>query len=179
MRINLPVIIPGLEIGQINLKDQSIFINKDNYIFFQCQSRIECCSKLNIPVSEFDIAKIEERGFELDQIIESLSPFILPSKTPFGVTEKAYKLKSKPFDDTCTFLIDDKCSIHEYKPFACKIYPFSLDILDENRIVILIHQERLCKSIISADKSTSNNFKLVKSIFEEISQNLKDRDYQV
>ena len=35
---------------------------------------------MEIPVTEYDIAKIENHGYELDQIIKSSSPVILSSK---------------------------------------------------------------------------------------------------
>ncbi|MHA2169849.1 MAG: YkgJ family cysteine cluster protein [Candidatus Kariarchaeaceae archaeon] len=173
--IKLPIIIPGTEIGVIDLEKHSFTPNETNHIYFKCSNRIKCCSTLDIPVTSFDIARIQQSGYELDQIIENLSPIILPSKTPIGKTEKVYKLKKKPFDGTCTFLHEKLCVIHENKPFACKTYPFGLEIVNESRIRILVHQEKLCQSITPVDRSNSNNEELLHELLQNVKNEMKER----
>ena len=70
MTIDLPIINKGVKIGSINLQDNSIVIVND--ILFKCENRIDCCSNLTIPVTEFDIERID--NFEIDQIVSDMSP---------------------------------------------------------------------------------------------------------
>ncbi|MFV2016717.1 MAG: YkgJ family cysteine cluster protein [Candidatus Heimdallarchaeota archaeon] len=179
MYIELPVITSGIEIGTVNLRKDVVSIQGANLIRFTCDSRVDCCSKLKIPVTEFDIQRIENKGYEMDQIISSLSPIILPART-FGVQkEKVYTLKRKPFDGTCTFLENNLCSIHEFKPFACQIYPFSLEIIDSEEIKIVVHTEEICKSIKSSYYLDSDNISLLKSILKNIKAELNARNIPI
>ena len=165
-----------MEIGIIDLENHSFTPNETNHIYFKCFNRIECCSTLDIPATSFDIARIQQSGYELDQIIENLSPIILPSKTPTGRTEKVYKLKKKPFVGSCTFLNGKLCAIQKSKPFACKTYPFSLEIIDKSRIRILVHQEKMCKSITAVEPLNSNNQELLFELLQSVKKELKERD---
>lgn len=124
-----------------------------------------------------DIDRIVERGYELDQIIQDLTPVILNPNAPQGPREKAYILKRKPFDGTCTFLEDKLCSIHQFKPFACRIYPFELDFIDDDTIRVLIHQKQLCTAIHAVDPSVSNNFEILDGLMGIILEELDQRGY--
>ncbi len=175
MTVKLPSITAGLEIGTINLKSNNFHINSKNRISFNCKNFVECCSQLIILVTGFDIRRIESHGYELDQILESLSPFFLPAKTYGKKPEKLYQLKRKPFDNSCTFMYQKKCLIHEFKPFSCKIYPFSLKILDENRISIIIHREKLCNAITAANSPEANNNTILQNLLNLINMELEER----
>ena len=167
------ILTPGLEIGSINLIANTV--KARNFINFSCESRIECCSTLKIPVNSIDIERIESQGYELDQIIESMSPIFFPSKTKSGRTEKTYILKRKPFTGDCTFLENDKCKIHNFKPFACRIYPFELTIESEENITVLTHANKLCKSIKNAENN-NYNMKLLNYIKNLINAELSNRE---
>ena len=178
MAISLPVISKGMKIGEINLSDRSIALSSDsNLISFTCDSLVDCCSRMKIPVTEFDIQQIQDKGYELDQIIQNLSPIILPAKTPARKSEKVYLIKRKPFDATCTFLGSETklCTIHDFKPFACETYPFSLDILEKDRISVIIHTESLCKAIQSTQQATSDNESILKGLLTKIMVELEMR----
>lgn len=179
MYIELPVITTGLIIGSINLRTKQVSIKDSNLISFSCDSRVDCCSNLKIPVTEFDIMRIEENGYEIDQIISSLSPVILPAQNYKGKSEKVYTIKKKPYDGTCTFLEDNLCKIHEFKPFACQIYPFSMIILDENTINVVIHPDVLCKSIRTSKFKDSNNLVLLNDILENLITELEVRNIPI
>ena len=179
MYVELPVITSGIFIGSINLKTKQVSIDGSNQIKFSCDSRVECCSNLKIPVTEFDITRIEHNGYEIDQIISSFSPILIPSKTISGNSEKVYTLKQKPYDGTCTFLENNLCKIHNFKPFACQIYPFSLEVVDESLINILVHKEALCKSIISSKFKDSNNKYLLNGILDNLITELEARNISI
>ncbi|MHA2502305.1 MAG: YkgJ family cysteine cluster protein [Candidatus Kariarchaeaceae archaeon] len=174
MTVELPVIQPGQVIGEINLLTGSVTPNTSFPMKFTCTSRVDCCSRLSIPVTEPEIDRIVKAGYELDQIIRDSSPVILNPSSNVGRQQKAYILKKKPFDGTCTFLEEKMCSIHEIKPIACRLYPFSLNIMSEEQIEVIVHEGQVCQSILPADDVNSNSFHL-ESIRDLLSQELEKR----
>ena len=110
-------------------------------------------------------------------IIEDATPIILNPNSKFGPTQKAYILKRKPFDGSCTFLEDKLCKIHEFKPFACKLYPFALDFENDDLINLVIHQEQLCKSIEPATEVDANNNQILTDMMEVLLDELDQRGY--
>jgi len=175
--IDLPVIRQGLIIGRIDLEKREVIPNQDHPIYFTCKSRVDCCSTMQIPASEYDIERIMDHGYELDQIIRDASPIFLNPNSQFGPRHKAYILKTKPFDGTCTFLEDNLCAIHQFKPFACKIYPFALEFADDKHLTMVIHQDQLCESITAVKPAESNNRELLDNMMTTILQELEDRGY--
>ncbi|MCY3413815.1 MAG: YkgJ family cysteine cluster protein [Candidatus Heimdallarchaeota archaeon] len=169
--VELPVVSSGLDIGIIHLNTKSVEVI--NNIFYDCANTVECCSELRIPVTDHDIKRIQDQGYELFQIIDSASPIILPSKTMEGNTEKVYLIKRKPFVYTCTFLEDNLCSIHHFKPFTCRIYPFALEILDDETIKVVIHTEKLCSAI--QYKEECNVEHILYTILDFVLNEMQDR----
>ncbi|MCH8907770.1 MAG: hypothetical protein IH840_11835, partial [Candidatus Heimdallarchaeota archaeon] len=88
--IELPVVETGLNIGTIDLNLGKVTATNVAQITFSCTSRIECCSNLTIPVTDFDVDRILDHGYELDQIVTELSPIILPIKGTRSMTERVY-----------------------------------------------------------------------------------------
>lgn len=174
-QIPLPIIKPGMEIGKVYLDTNEISINTHALIKYTCSVSGDCCRRFTIPITDFDIKKIEDQGFELDQIVENLSPSLVMPKTEFGSIEKNYRIKRKPFLKECTFLKDGVCSIHEFKPFGCRIFPFQLYILDENTVSVRIHESNFCPSVHSSDNNSQENGKYLKFIKTTIQDELTYR----
>ncbi|MCE7736953.1 MAG: YkgJ family cysteine cluster protein [Candidatus Heimdallarchaeota archaeon] len=171
MRVDLPVVDAEMIIGEINLNTKNINLEGSTPLKFSCASTADCCSNLKIPVTDFDIKRIEDHGYAIDQIVESLSPQLRLPKTEFGNIERNYWMKSNPFTATCTFLEDNLCKIHDFKPFGCRVFPFSLKHMDTERVIVKIHPSNLCKTISictpeEADNETHLN-KLLTVILEE------------
>lgn len=177
--IELPVIQKGLVIGEINLEKGIVTPDSDNFIYFSCTSRVDCCSTMQIPATEYDIDRIMDHGYELDQIIRDASPIILNPDSQYGPTHKAYILKTKPFDGTCTFLEENLCKIHEFKPFACKIYPFALEFISDTHIKMVIHQDQVCDSIEAVSRDRSNNMELLTDMMHTLYNELEIRGYEI
>ncbi|OLS26328.1 MAG: hypothetical protein HeimC2_15720 [Candidatus Heimdallarchaeota archaeon LC_2] len=171
MRVGLPVIEAGMVIGIINLKTKKVSVEGSTSIKFACASTAECCSNLKIPVTDFDIKRIEDQGYGIDQIVESLSPELRLPKTESGNIEKNYWMKRNPFSNTCTFLEDNLCKIHEFKPFGCSVFPFSLKYESMDLVSIKIHPSNLCKTISVSLPEEADNKKhlniLLAAILEE------------
>lgn len=171
MRVDLPMVEAGMIVGEINLNTKKISLEGSTPINFSCVSTAECCSNLKIPVTDFDIKRIEDHGYAIDQIVESLSPQLSLPKTELGSIEKHYWMKSNPFTATCTFLEDNRCKIHEFKPFGCSVFPFSLKYMDSVHVIVKIHPSNLCKTVSlsipeEADNETHLNA-LLSTILQE------------
>ncbi len=134
-----------LPIGTIDLETGEVHII--NNIDFGCKSSGDCCRKNEIPVTEKEVERIMDKGWELDQFLESLMPVVLPGKTE-GTRIKAYILKKKPFTRDCVFLDEEnRCKIHEFKPFACRMYPFSYNVAGKNKIEVRVHAQNVCANV--------------------------------
>ena len=109
--------------------------------------------------------------------LESYTPILMPpSIKSDNYRVKAYIIKRKPYSHECYFLDEETlCKIHHVKPFACKIYPFSLRPNDDESVKILIHAESVCKFIFDAEEEESNTKTIVKEILEVIISNMKER----
>ena len=125
MEIDLPTIPPKIIIGSINLNKNEISLSNE-YIHFRCQLSSDCCGNNDffVPISDMDIERIENNGYAIDQIIETQSPELRFARD--GTAEKHYWMKRKPYTGKCTFLENNLCSIHEFKPFTFRIFPFQL-----------------------------------------------------
>lgn len=135
-------------------------------VYFECTGCGKCCQLNKIPASEQDLARMQEHGIELDVAIEVMSPILIQSKTLTDTRIKAYVLRQKPFIGGCAFLTEDnRCKIHEFKPLACKTYPFSLRRTDDGRIAIYEHPNSVCDYVFEPTSERPGNM-------EQIAKNL-------
>ncbi len=145
----------GIEIGKINHVTREIFPTRE--VWFQCNSTTACCRYHEIPITEKDIQRILDNGYDLFQFIVEPSPILIKSKMKEGAYTKAYMLKKKPFTTECVFLEDGKCKIHEFKPTACKLYPFTLRPVEENHdlVSVVVHPDSVCLSVLTREHNTT------------------------
>lgn len=170
MPSELHVIEAGQIIGEFNLGTREVFVNNDLPIKFTCKPTVQCCSKLEIPVSDKDILRIEKLGYSLNQIVKISSPYIQIPKTEESGVEKYYWIKRKAFTNTCRFLDDhNKCIIYENRPLGCRVFPFLLEHLSKNLVRVKIHPTNICKSVEIAETGDNN------AILEELLE-VYDRD---
>lgn len=171
MRVDLPVIEAGMIIGEINLKTKKINLQGSTPIKFNCASTADCCSNLKIPVTDFDIKRIEDHDYAMYQIVQDQSPQLRLPRTEFGNIEKNYWMKSNPFTGACTFLEGKLCKIHEFKPFGCRVFPFSLNFVNKALVTVKIHPSNLCKTVSVGIPEDSDNLRhlgdLMSDIFDE------------
>ena len=174
--IELPLIEAGIIIGEFDLVSKEIFPNVSNSISFKCGSSVQCCTDLKIPISEKDILKIEKLGYALDQIVSRQSPFIKVSEDGKLGVAKYYWIKRKPFTNSCRFLNDEnRCEIYEFRPFGCRIFPFSINHLTKDRVRIKIHPTNVCKSVKFSEYPENEKLliELLESYSKEISENIE------
>jgi len=93
----------------------------DDEFQFACTNCCECCRDVKNavmvePLDLFRIAKYTFRSIET-AVEEFTAPVMLSWGYPILI------LKTEPFMDTCVFLKNSRCSIHDASPRACRIYP--------------------------------------------------------
>jgi hypothetical protein len=69
-----------------------------------------CCHNTEMPLTEEDIKRISSLGYKAED---------------FTVRKDVMKLRN--IDGRCYFLENNRCSIYEFRPAGCRIYPFVLD----------------------------------------------------
>jgi len=98
-------------------------------VIFNCLMRGHCCKKFWIPVTHLDLLRIREYGgIEITRDIVSLYEAELYEdlfypRVSLGGREYFLALASRS-DGSCIFLDNGKCSIHRFKPYVCRFYPF-------------------------------------------------------
>lgn len=159
--------LSNLPVAEVSVDGEIIILRE---IFFECTSCTDCCKLNNIPVTEKDILKILDNGIEVDQIIEEMSPILIPSKNINEGFIKAYILRKKPFVNECVFLQQNSlCKIHPFKPLSCQMYPFSVRRKDEG-FVVIIHPDCICNYIrMDVPKEDSNTLQIVESLLDFLS----------
>ena len=116
-------------------------------IRFKCTGCGDCCRhvKETVPVDSQDAfyltKHLRDLGMDIycvDQFLEQYAKPALLDECGFFV----YFLKSVGKDNTCIFLKDNRCSVQEVKPLACKLYPFMVDPNESGNFRYLYSRER-------------------------------------
>ena len=149
-------------------EDRSIEVVK--HISFECTNCTACCKLNNIPITENDIERIVDNGIEVGQAVEELSPVLIASKDLDKGLIKAYILRKKPFVNECAFLNEHNlCNIHDFKPAACQLYPFSIR-KDGDSYEAIIHPNCVCDFIeLDVPEEESQTVEIVQDLLKILS----------
>ncbi len=79
----------------------------------------ECCLETEMTLSNSDIERIEEKGYNNKEFLEEKDRFLI----------------LKNIDKQCFFLKDKRCSIYDSRPQGCRFYPLIYDF-EKSEIVI-------------------------------------------
>ena len=110
----------------------AVRVTPSEKIRFRCTLCGACCRnvKETVPVScqdAFYLTKhLRDQGIDIycvDQFLEQYAEPALLDECGFFV----YFLKSVGEDNACIFLKENRCSVQEAKPLACRLYPFMVD----------------------------------------------------
>jgi Fe-S-cluster containining protein len=150
-----------------------MFLKKENELDFACQSCGNCCRYFNINLTHLDIERILENRPDLkasdfvtftnEDVKEDLESFISTSG------KRQLTLKKKADGKECIFLVNNMCSVHEFKPRVCKVWPFSLEKgnitwIKEHRGFI----KKLCKhTVVKGANDPEELIPLIKQHYKE------------
>lgn len=105
---------------------------------FKCRRCATFCCRLGGPeLTRKDIEQIKRVGYPVKDFLE-------PAKSEFkGIPVMGGSLKNKE-DGSCIFLKLDaeenlyECSVYDFRPALCRLYPFDFDWIGPNSIVLKI-----------------------------------------
>jgi len=103
---------------------------------FKCKRCAALCCKLGGPLlTREDVERIEDEGYPVKDFLEPISRDIQSLALLYG------NMKSRE-DGSCIFLEFDVklncylCSIYDFRPLLCRLYPFSFEIRESNHIAL-------------------------------------------
>ena len=125
----------------------AVRVTPSTKIRFKCTGCGDCCRhvKETVPVDSQDAFRIAKYLLETGEDIFCIDQFLLEYATPALLNECGYFvyfLKSVGEDDACVFLKDNRCTIHEAKPRACRLYPFMVEPNESGEHRYLYSRER-------------------------------------
>lgn len=153
-----------------------MFFKKENELDFSCQSCGNCCKYFDINITHLDIERILKNRPDL--IAKDFVSFIQADtnkdteKESFISTygRREIALKKKKETKSCVFLNENNmCSIHDFKPLVCRVWPFSyekgkISWIDEHRDFI----KHTCKHIYEKGANDPDKLKdLIKEHYKE------------
>lgn len=103
----------------------------DQKFAFQCQRCGACCRHVreSVPLESLDlyrIAKYLKKKGQVSGVEDVLQQFAVPVLLD-ACGYMAFTLKVTGSEDSCIFLKDGRCSIHEANPRACRTYPIEIN----------------------------------------------------
>lgn len=95
---------------------------------FKCLNCIEsCCSKKVVVLTDADIRRLSNVGDPLNFVMFRGDMSTAPQVQG---TSHVGAMTLKQENGSCIFLEDSMCSIHEFRPTACRMYPFDPLIIE-------------------------------------------------
>lgn len=102
-------------------------IDKDGNFEFKCNKCGKCCTSSTVdsillrPIDLYNLAKCFE--CTIDEIIETVTEQYIGPSSGFLMV-KLKPIKDNIFSEIkCPYLKNNKCSVHEFKPSSCRLYP--------------------------------------------------------
>ena len=140
-------------------------------IIFKCKRCASLCCNLGGPViSRNDIELIQSIGYCVSDFLEPLHKNQAYSSMVVG------SLKTKK-DGSCIFLKSDikqnhhYCSIYSVRPVLCKLYPFTFECHNSNKIVLKIIP--CCMGLNSSEGEIINEKYILESIIDPLLEAMK------
>ena len=127
-----------------------------------CMLDINCCSvfdKINSPVlNKEELIKIRE--------------FLKNDNFYDVIDENLFKLKVK--NNKCIFLNNGKCTIYNYRPIDCKLYPFDI-IKKDSKYYLILYSLNCIENKIEYETKSINS--LIDSLYPWIDDFTDERNY--
>lgn len=108
---------------------KTVGITPSSRVRFRCQGCGKCCLRVKegVPVDSQDVFRmakyLRDKGENIlctdDFLVQYAEPVLLDDCGYF-----VYMLKTVGEENACVFLNDNRCTIHEENPRACRLYPF-------------------------------------------------------
>lgn len=122
-------------------------VSSSEQVSFHCKHCGACCRHVreSVPLNTLDAYRLAKylRGHgehisRLDEIFARYTEPVLLDQSGYTV----YMLKSTGPDNACIFLKDNRCSIQQAKPTACRLYPFVVEPAQDGGCKYLLSMEQ-------------------------------------
>lgn len=122
-------------------------VTSSEQVSFHCKRCGACCRHVreSVPLNTLDayrLAKyLRSRGEHidcLDTVFARYTEPVLLHESGFTV----FMLNATGPDDTCIFLKDNRCTIQQAKPTACRLYPFAVEPAPDGGYKYLLSMEQ-------------------------------------
>lgn len=113
-----------------NFLEKMVPVTSSQRFSFQCKRCGACCRHIaeSVPLESLDVYRIakhlKEKGKVscVDDVLEKYAESVLLDEYGY----MTFVLKTIGSEAACIFLKNDRCSIHEVKPRACRTYPIEI-----------------------------------------------------
>ncbi|MFH1351112.1 MAG: YkgJ family cysteine cluster protein [Pseudomonadota bacterium] len=117
-------------------KKQKSRMDPDHPFRFHCSEGVSCftrcCQDVTIVLTPYDVLRLKRgKGISSDEFLERYT-IILPKKKRLI---PLVMLKMNEEDTRCPFVTQEGCSIYEYRPWPCRMYP--LDMNDDGTLDLI------------------------------------------
>lgn len=105
---------------------------------FRCTGCGKCCTEVWVNVTDADVRRLcDLTGLSAGEVVQFPDIEAVEGTVDedgwvaFGPDPKdagLMTLRSDPATGACRFLVDDRCSVYEARPLACRLYPWDVEI---------------------------------------------------
>ncbi len=98
---------------------------KESNFFFNCHKDIscfnDCCAKLRLILTPYDILRIKNRlELSSDEFLSLYTDTVIEPQSPFPMVKLKMNRKG---EKSCPFVTEAGCRIYKDRPGACRLYP--------------------------------------------------------
>lgn len=109
---------------------QTIEVRTKDVVQFECIRCGNCCrhvaeSVMLEPLDAYRLARFLRGRGEVESVTEVYDKYTGPVILDYGYP--IFALNTGGTDQTCVFLVDNRCRIYEARPRTCRLYPFTVD----------------------------------------------------
>jgi len=118
------------------IDDEVVRLDEEVFAYTDCLACANCCKTISPVFKDRDIDRISKYF--------KIRPGVFTDKYLYLDEDGDYVLKSSP----CPFLMsDNKCSIYENRPFACRSYPHTSSLPLTKSIELVIRNSAVCPAV--------------------------------
>lgn len=122
-------------------------VSSSERVTFHCKLCGACCRHLreSVPLNTLDAYRMAKYLRGRGEHITCLEEIFIRYAEPVPLDKSGYTvymLKTEGPDDACIFLKDNRCTIQQAKPTACRLYPFVAEPMQDGGWKYLLSMEQ-------------------------------------
>ena len=157
-----------LDLESREIRDLSLL---EKHFRFKCtRCAIFCCRLGGPELTKRDVERIKETGYREELFLEPTNSESESLSIMWGT------LKNRE-DGSCVFLKSDsehkryECSIYDFRPVLCRLYPFNFDRVNSNTVVLKFIP--CCKGLNNSEGETINKMFIANHLLTSLLEAIK------